>query len=245
MMTVLLVDDEPLARERLRRMVAAMPDYTVCAEAADGATALEQARAAAPDIVLLDIHMPGVDGLQVAADLAALAVPPAIIFTTAYSEHALTAHSVGAAGYLLKPVKQQTLAAALKRAHRPSRAQLLTLLEERDDVAQRFVVARTHEGETRVALEDIVYCRAEDKYTAVRHLQGELLISDSLNALEQRFGDAFVRIHRQLLVATRFVTGLYTDDYGNRKLRLQHCDTPLPVSRRRLAAVRKILNGKS
>src|SRR5699024_3767379 len=143
-MNIVIVDDEPLARDRLRRMVTAMPGYDVAGEAADGASALARVRDVEPDVVLLDIHMPGTDGLQVAAQLAELPVAPAVIFTTAYMEHALSAHKLPVSGYLLKPIKQAELADALARARRPSRAQLQALEDRHDQAATGYVAARTH-----------------------------------------------------------------------------------------------------
>src|SRR5699024_12345910 len=107
-----IVDAEPLARARLRRMLEQLPEYRVLGEAGDGASALQQVRAGEPDIVLLDIHMPGLDGLQAAAELAQLPLPPALIFTTAYVEHALAAHNLSGAGAMLKPLLHDALAAA-------------------------------------------------------------------------------------------------------------------------------------
>lgn len=128
-MNVLIVDDEPLARERLRRMVEGFPGYMVVAEAGDGAAALDCVARLRPDAVLLDLHMPGMDGLQTARQLAEEAMPPAVIFITAHSEHALSAHGTQAAGYLLKPVRRDDLASALARARRPSQAQYTALAD--------------------------------------------------------------------------------------------------------------------
>lgn len=240
-MDIVIADDEPLARERLRRMVEQMPACRVAGEAGDGEAALAQVRQCRCDVVLLDIHMPGTDGLQVAAELAGLAVPPAVILITAHMEHALSAHNVAVAGYLLKPVNRDDLANALARARRPSRAQLDALEAARGDAEQRFVTARTHDGHVRVALADVIYFRAEQKYTIVCHMQGELLIEEALNSLEQRFADTFLRVHRQVLVARRRIMALQAGDGGRMQLRLRHCDHLLPVSRRRLAEVRQCL----
>lgn len=241
-MDIMIVDDEPLARGRLRRMIEQLPGYSVAAAAADGATALAQAREYQPPVVLLDIHMPGMDGLQMATQLAELAVPPAVIFTTAYMEHALSAHKLAVAGYLLKPVKRDELAAALAQARRPSRAHMAALAGADADVAQRYVNARTHDGQARVPLEDVIYFHADQKYTTVYHMQGELLIEDALSTLEQRFGDAFVRVHRKALVAHRYIMALESAEHGQMQVRLRHCDHVLAVSRRRLAEVRQCLS---
>ena len=118
-MRVAIVDDEPLARERLRRLLAEFPGYEVVGEAGDGAQALALIREQNPDLVLLDIRMPGMDGLQVARHLAEEKTPPAVIFTTAFSEHALSAFDASATAYLLKPIKKEKLREALQRRLSP------------------------------------------------------------------------------------------------------------------------------
>lgn len=242
-MDVVIVDDEPLARERLHRMVEQLPAYNVTGEAADGNDALALVRKSQPDVVLLDIHMPGADGLQMASELAELPVPPAVIFTTAHMEHALSAHNLSAsAGYLLKPVSRDGLAEALARACRPSRAQMHGIEAARSDNEQRFVAGRTHEGRVRIPLGDVIYFRADQKYTAVCHMHGELLIEEPLNTLERRFSDAFLRVHRNALVARRHVRSLHSGEGGRMEVELRHCNQRLPVSRRRLAEVRHCLS---
>lgn len=241
-MNVLIVDDEPLARERLRRMVDGFPGYAVVAEAGDGRTAFDCIARLRPDAILLDVHMPGIDGLQVARELAESDMPPAVIFVTAHSEHALSAHNSQAAGYLLKPVRRDDLAAALARARRPSQAQYRALAgEDQPGSAAGYVSARTRDGIERVAIRDILYFWADQKYTSVFHLQGELLIEQSLATLQESLGDVFMRVHRKALVARAQVTGLRYDDEGGAYLTLRHVDTAVPVSRRRLPDVKVLL----
>lgn len=242
-MKLVIVDDEPLARERLRRMIEAFPGWEVAGEAANGEQALACIRETEPDAVLLDIHMPGMDGLQTARQFADMPLPPAIIFTTAHSEHALSAHDAAAAGYLLKPVRREQLAQALRRARRPSRAQLSALRAggHDDTLARQFIHANTREGIVRVPIEDVVYFLAEQKYVTVHHLHGSLLIEDSLRTLEQDLGERFVRVHRKALVARHFMQALVRTDQGL-YMRLRHVDETVPVSRRCLAQVRRILN---
>jgi two-component system, LytTR family, response regulator AlgR len=241
-MRVAIVDDEPLARERLRRLLAEFPGYEVVGEAGDGEQALALIREQNPDLVLLDIRMPGMDGLQVARHLAEEQTPPAVIFTTAFSEHALSAFDASATAYLLKPIKKEKLKEALQRARRPSRA---TLSVERTDAARparEFVLATTRDGLVRVAAADIVYFLADQKYTTVHHLHGEVLIEESLKTLEQDFAPWFLRIHRKALVATRFILSLERGKGEEHHfVRLRHATEPLPVSRRRLAEVRRFL----
>ena len=244
-MRVAIVDDEPLARERLRRLLAEFPGYEVVGEAGDGEQALVLIRQQNPDLVLLDIRMPGLDGLQVARQLAEEKRPPAVIFTTAFSEHALSAFDASATAYLLKPIRKEKLREALQRARRPSRA--IELGVERADTVRpkrEFVLATTRDGLVRVPAADIVYFLADQKYTTVHHLHGEVLIEESLKTLEQDFAPWFLRIHRKALVATRFILSLErgkTDDDEHHLVRLRHAADPLPVSRRRLAEVRRFL----
>ena len=242
-MRIVIVDDEPLARERLRRLLAEFPGYEVVGEASEGEQALGVIRDSQPDVVLLDIRMPGMDGLQVARHLAEEKLPPAVVFTTAFSEHALSAFDASATAYLLKPVKKDKLREVLQRARRPSRAAQREL--GRNETARprrEFVLATTREGLVRVPAEDIVYFLADQKYTTVHHLHGEVLIEESLKTLEDDFAPWFLRIHRKALVATRFILSLERGKGEEHHLvRLRHANEPLPVSRRRLAEVRRYL----
>jgi two-component system response regulator AlgR len=242
-MKIVIVDDEPLARERLRRMIDSFPGYAVVGEAGDGDSALDLMHTSGADTVLLDVHMPGTDGLQVARRLASLDVPPAVIFVTAHSEHALSAHNSHAVGYLLKPVRRDDLGAALARASRPTRPQISALEAYGPGRGDRraYITARNRDGLARVAVRDILYFWADQKYTTVYHAQGELLIEQSLLALEQSLGNTFVRVHRKALVARHHVIGLRLSDPEGATLELRHVDQRVPVSRRRLAEVRALL----
>lgn len=246
-MRVVIVDDEPLARERLRRLLAELPGYEVVGEAGDGDQALRLVAEIQPDLVLLDIRMPGTDGLQVARKLAEEKMPPAVVFTTAFSEHALSAFDTSATAYLLKPVTKDKLAEALKRARRPSRATELRLESGAGERPKReFVLATTREGLVRVPVEDIVYFLADQKYTTVHHLHGEVLIEESLRTLEQDFSSWFLRVHRKALVATRFILSLERGRGDEHHLlRMRHATEALPVSRRRLAEVRRFLTANA
>lgn len=242
-MRVVIVDDEPLARERLRRLLAEFPGYEVVGEAGDGESALAIVDNEEPDLVLLDIRMGGVDGLQVARQLAEYDPPPAIIFTTAYSEHALSAFDANADAYLLKPIRLEKLKEALQRARRPTRAHKPAAAPADTKPKREFVLATTREGLVRIPAEDIVCFLADQKYTTVCHLHGEVLIEESLKTLEDDFAPWFLRIHRKALVATRFIASLERERGGEQHhwLRMKHASKPLPVSRRRLAEVRRFL----
>lgn len=241
-MKLVIVDDEPLARERLVRMVGTFPGWEVAAQAGNGEQAVACILETEPDVVLLDIHMPGMDGLQAARVLAKMPVPPAIIFVTAHSEHALSAHDAAAAAYLLKPVRREQLEQALQRARRPSRAQLRAMGETSESpCARQFIHANTREGIVRVPVDDVVYFLAEQKYVTVHHLHGQVLIEDSLRSLEQVLDERFLRVHRKALVATRHILALVRQADGA-YIKLRHADTLVPVSRRRQADVRQLLN---
>lgn len=239
MLRVAIVDDEPLARSRLRTLLP--PQTTVVAgEASTGTEALALCAAQPVDLMLLDIHMPGMDGLETARHLARLTSPPAVIFTTAYDEHALAAFEAGAIDYLLKPVRADRLQAALARAAQWTQARAL-------QAAQAAPRARTHfsamvAGSLRlVPVADVRYLRADGGYVAVHHPGGELLVEDALRALEEEFPQVFMRIHRHTLVAVAHVTALNRDRLGNTGVTLAGVATPLAVSRRLLADVRRRL----
>lgn len=239
-MKILIVDDEALARDRLARMIAQVGGHTVVGQAANGRDALDLAQRVQPDVVLLDVRMPGMDGLEAARHFAALVEPPAIVFCTAYEEHAIQAFDVQAVGYLLKPVRRERLAAALEQAMRVNRAQL-TALGRTGTAARTHISARTHRGIELVPVEDVRCFRAEHKYVVVRHTGGELLVEDTLRELEEEFGDRFVRIHRATLAAVRHIERLERVAEGQAVVWLRDLPEPLEVSRRHLADLRRLL----
>jgi len=238
---VLIVDDEPPARARLRQLLAEIPGTDCVGEAATGEEALAKAEESEPDVVLLDIRMPGIGGLEVAQQLAAFDDPPAVIFTTAYEQHALEAFDVQASGYLLKPVRRERLAAALERARRPSRAQLARLQDAAPAQRRSHVTARVRDQLKLIPVADILCFIAEQKYTTVRHRGGEDLIEDSLRALEEEFGDLVVRVHRSALVALAHVESLERDAEGHFTVNLRQGGGRLQVSRRLAAEVQRRL----
>lgn len=238
---VLIVDDEPPARARLRQLIAEIPDAECVGECATGEEALSLAESAAPDVVLLDIRMPGIGGLEAARRIAALPEPPAVIFTTAYEQHALEAFDAEASGYLLKPVRRDRLAAALERASRPRRTQLSVLRDAEPGPRRVHVSARVRDQLRLIPVADVLCFIAEQKYTTVRHLGGEDLIEDSLRSLEEEFGAQFVRVHRNALVAVAQVEALERDADGHAWVRLRHDGGRLQVSRRLAADVQRRL----
>jgi len=229
---VLIVDDEPPARERLRSLLAEIADVEVIGEAVNGHEALQETHDLAPDVVLLDVRMPGMDGLEAARHLNVLEEPPAVIFTTAYDQYAVEAFDAHAVGYLLKPVRKEQLAASLARAGRVTRAQLQRLAAAAGEVRRSHIAARHREGLRLIPIDEVQYFLADQKYTTVRHLNGEDLIEDSLRLLESEFGAAFVRIHRNALVGVKYLERIERNADGQYFVRLRGCEAPLQVSRR-------------
>lgn len=244
-MKILIVDDEQLARQRLRHMLSTANEHTVVGEAATGEQALTQAQTLNPDLVFMDIRMPGMDGLEAANYLSRLENPPAIVFTTAFSEHALSAFESHAVGYLLKPIKQEQLDAAIQSASRLNRAQITQLKNDETPNARSKICVKIRGTLELVPIEDIVYFKADQKYVTLRTEDHEYLIEESLKALETEFEHRFIRIHRNALVAEHFINGLQKNDLGHVCLSFKHIDDLLEISRRHLPMVRKILKKTS
>ncbi|MEJ2131533.1 MAG: LytTR family DNA-binding domain-containing protein [Gammaproteobacteria bacterium] len=240
-MKVLVVDDEKLARDRLSRMVEQVEGCEVAGQAANGLEAVQLTQSVAPDIVLLDIRMPGMDGLEAARHIAELDAPPAVIFCTAYEEHAIEAFNVQAVGYLLKPVRREDLQRSLRSAKRTNKAQLAALNDDEGGGVRSHISARTRRGIELVPVDDIRYFQADQKYVTVRHSEGEILIDETLRELEQEFGERFIRIHRNALIAVGFIEGLERDDQGHYRVRMRGLEDRLDVSRRHVAGLRKFV----
>jgi len=242
---VLIVDDEAPARERLARMLADLPDVAVVGEAGNGADAVTASARLVPDVVLLDIRMPGMDGLEAARHFNALEEPPAVIFVTAYDEHALEAFEAQALGYLLKPVRQEKLARALQRAARVAAPQLLRVAEQAQLGRRRQqICARLGDQLRLIPVEDILYFAAGQKYVTVRHRGGSDLIDEPLRALAAEFAPDFVRIHRNSLVAVRQVESVERTADGQYLVHVKDCGDTLPMSRRHATeALRQIRGG--
>ena len=240
-MKILIVDDEKPARDRLGRMIGQLDEFECVGEAANGKQALEQAATLDPDIVLMDIRMPGMDGIQAARHLAELNHPPAVIFTTAYADHALEAFETHAVDYLLKPVRRERLQAALAAAKKPTRAQVAQSSQTLAELGSRdHVCARVRGNLVLVKISDIYFFHAEQKYVTVRHSGGEVLIEDALKALEVEFAENFHRIHRNALINISCLAGLRAAENGQR-VTFRDIDDTLEVSRRHLPGIRKII----
>jgi two-component system, LytTR family, response regulator AlgR len=242
-MKVLIVDDEPLARDRLQRMVSVVPGYEVVGQAGNGQEAVDMARKLAPDIVFMDVRMPGMDGLAAAQHLSELDVPPAVIFCTAYDDYAVEAFSSQAIGYLLKPVKKEDLASALNRARKVNKAQLAELQQSPTIPmgGRSHITSKTRRGIDLVPVAEIRMFQADHKYVTAYYGEGEALLDETLKELEDEFDGRFVRIHRNALASIPHIDGMDRSAEGQYYLRLAGIDIRPQVSRRHVSAMRKLL----
>jgi two-component system response regulator AlgR len=241
-MKILIVDDEMLARERLASLLSELDKNFSLSEAVHGVDALRLISEESPELVLLDIRMPVMDGLEVAHHLAGLESPPAIIFTTAYQDYALDAFDAHAVDYLMKPIRKERLRQAIGRARALSKINVSELRDNNDTNSSRSHLSTTFHGNLQIIpVEKIYYLKADQKYVTAVWPEGELLIDGSLKSLEQEFSSQFIRIHRNTLVSLRHIHGLGKDEKGCPCIKLQGMETRLPVSRRHASNVRKAL----
>lgn len=240
---VLIVDDEALARTRLRTLLGdcQSPAVVVGGEAANAVQAMEWLQRDRFDLVLLDIHMPGVDGLALAQAVQALPAPPAIVFVTAHAEHALQAFELAAADYLTKPVRRERLQMALQKVERSTQS----IRGVEAEKPPEMVLIQDRGRTERVPLAEVLYFKAELKYITVRTLTHSHILDGSLNELEARYGSEFMRVHRNALVRRRALRALekhHDPEEGEGwAVRLNGVEDLLAVSRRQLAAVREAI----
>lgn len=241
-MKILIVDDEQLARQRLHSVIDELDTGKVVAEGSNGEQAVVLCQQHQPDVVLLDIRMPGMSGIEAAHHINKLDTPPAVIFTTAYDDYAIPAFATHAVAYLLKPIRKEQLAEALGAARRLTRVQLQALGQNGGEARQRAHISARLGGELRlIPVEDIRYLQAEHKYVTVRYGQGTVLIEESLKSLEEEFAEIFLRIHRNALVAKKFIAALEKERGGGHHIKLREMAETLEVSRRHLPNVRKVM----
>ena len=238
-MKILLVDDELLARERLMRLMQKLQPEAIYLQAENGLEALDIVQQEAPDLVLLDIRMPGMDGIEVATHLQQLDQAPAIIFCTAYDQYALEALQHQAVAYLLKPVREADLEKAMAGAARINRLQLAALKGEGE--GRSSVSSQTHRGLETMAVADIRCFLAEQKYVTACSPDQELLIPDTLKDLESEFAKGFIRVHRNALVSFAHIVRLHRDETGNWLVELEGVEVRPAVSRRHLPEVKERL----
>ena len=245
-MNILVVDDEELARQRIESLLKDSSEYKICAEAENGAEALMMVERHQPDLILLDISMPVMDGLEVAKHLSGIPNPPAVIFTTAYGEYALEAFSTKATGYLMKPIRQEQLLKSLQQARSLNRAQRSKVLDENDITgsSRKHICARMRGNLELIPIEDVYYFQADQKYVTVRHSKGEVIIEESLKSLESDLSEQFIRIHRNALVAKNRITGLAKTNIGRVRVKIDRIDDELEVSRRHVAEIRRFVRNR-
>lgn len=243
-MNILIVDDEPLARERLIRMIMMQGGRRIVGQAGDGQEAIRLAEAHQPDVVFMDVRMPGMDGLAAAHHLAELDPPPAVVFCTAYGDYAVEAFSSQATGYLLKPVKQADLELALNQSRRINKAQLAELQQHPSMAAngRSHIAAKSRRGVDLIALSEVRLFQADHKYVTAYCGDGEeALLDETLKDLEQELEGRFVRVHRNALVSIGHIEGLIKDSDGQNFIRLNGLDITPQVSRRHATIVRKLI----
>ena len=260
---VLIVDDEPLARERMKQLLddcRAEAPHRLAGEAANGVEALDMLARAEPDIVLVDVQMPGMSGIEFARHAQLLERPPAIVFITAHDQFAVQAFEVNAVDYLLKPVRAARLAAALAKAG--SAVRQANAAFGRLDAQPRRFFSVSERGRIRlVAVSDVIFMRSEQKYVELHTRDREYLVEESLTGIEEEFQGVFIRVHRNCLVARRLIRGV--EKGGVEKgaasggapieggegaegsegwvVLLEGCEDKLPVSRRQWPSVKALL----
>lgn len=236
---VLVVDDEPLARERLCELLEDLGGAEATGQAGNGREAIAQVEKLAPDLVLMDIRMPVMDGLEAAHHLRLMEDPPVLVFCTAYDQHALEAFEANAVDYLVKPVRGDRLAEALEKARRYGAAEQRPAAPPAPSM-RSHLCARVRGNLELIPVDDIHCLHAEHKYVTVCHGGGEVLIEEPLKSLEAEFGERFLRVHRNALVATAAVAGLEKHD-GKVLVKLHGSERMIEVSRRNLPSVRKVI----
>lgn len=240
-MKIVVCDDEPIARERLTKLLQEL-GHEVVATVKSGNETIHEVKTHSPDIVMLDVRMPDMDGIRCAHILKEMDNPPAIIFVTAYDHYAIAAFKAQAIGYLLKPPSKDEIIEALSKASKLNTAQLNRLRQLEDPTAQpirQHIAARTHRGVELIPLDDIYYFLADQKYVTVRHKEGSVLIDETLKELENEFGNIFFRIHRNALMSLKYLEALETVGTGQYQVAMKGIDDKLSVSRRHLPTLRE------
>lgn len=239
-MKVLIVDDEALARQRVEILLHQLGDYqTISAENAQ--QALIKIDNEEPDLVILDIQMPGLSGLELAQKIQKLAQPPAIIFATAWDQYAIKAFEVNAIAYLLKPFSKDQLKQALSKAGRLNKIQIQAMVTPKTESIAKSIVVTQGANVEKIALTDVYYFHSEDKYTVLYFTNGQRIIEHSLKELEQEYGDSLLRIHRAFLVNKQRIMKITKNNNGSHDLTLDGVEEGLMISRRMLKEVKLAL----
>lgn len=233
MLNILIIDDEAPARERLRRLVDALDGYAVVGDSSNARDALDLIERLQPDVLLLDISMPGMDGMALARELQEGGASPAVIFCTAFEDKALEAFEREAVDYLVKPVRPERLEQALEKARR----------YRGDEEEGGHFIRSTVGGKVLLTpIQRVICLLAEDKYTTVVHENGETVIDESLSELEKQFSQIFFRVHRNALVSKKHIRGLERVPEGSTLVNLSGTDRKPEVSRRNASALRKLMS---
>ena len=238
-MKIILVDDEPLARDRLQRLLEKLQPDAEILQADSGEAALKIVNKDAPDLMFLDIRMPGIDGIEVARHLDTLQQPPAVVFCTAYDEYAMDALNHHAVAYLLKPVREEKLQQALTAAGKINRMQLNSLQHVASERTQ--VSSQTHRGLETMLINQIACFLAEQKYVTAYAVEDSLLIPDTLKELETELAASFIRVHRNALVSLAHIARLIREEDGSWFVELSGVEQRPAVSRRHVAEVKERL----
>jgi len=236
---ILIVDDEAPARQRLKQLLEDLGGHEIVGEAANGQDALKLGNQLDPDVILLDIRMPGMDGMECARHISARENSPAVVFTTAYDQYAIEAFEARAVGYLLKPVRKERLESALTQARRLTSAEADSLHSRGGSRPRQFISVGNRDELQLFPVAEVLYFQADQKYVSMIHQDGTKLLGDSLKALEEEFSEEFVRIHRAILVSLAHLEALEKDDEGHFQVRIRGKSNFLPVSRRMVPELRK------
>ena len=241
-MKILIVDDEHLARQRVYDLLSDLDRGYTLLQASDGLQALDMATQEKPDIVLMDIRMPVMDGLESAFHMSALSPAPALIFITAYDEHAVKAFEANAIAYLLKPVRTERLQQALEKANMITRSRLNDFQEQQKNKSSRTHLSVSSQGKILlIPVTKIICFKADQKYVTVYWEDKQTLTDESLKTLEDEFSDAFIRIHRNALVAIGQIAALEKTADNSHVIKLNGLEEEFVVSRRHIADIKKKL----
>ncbi|VAW94735.1 Autolysis response regulater LytR [hydrothermal vent metagenome] len=244
-MKILIVDDEKLACQRLELLINELKIAEVVGFAHNGKQALKETVKHQPDIILLDIRMPGMDGIETAQHINSMETPPTVIFTTAYDDYALKAFETHAIDYLLKPIRKERLQDAINSAKNISRLQLNELRRQSENASREHISVRIQGDIRLIPIRDINYLLADQKYITVGYILKneiiEVLIDESLVSLEKEFPSTFFRIHRNALIAKKCFEALEKNSQGQMKVKCKNSEKRFDVSRRHLSELRKFL----
>ncbi len=239
-MNVLVVDDEEAARERLSHMIESFPDCHIVGKASDGIESVFMVDSMPVDLVLMDIRMPRMSGIEAARHISSTDKPPVIIFITAFTEHALDAFHVHAENYLLKPVRREALLQALEHAQQKSRYLV------REPIAfngkmKSYICCHIGKNMELIPLNDIYMLRSEEKYSVIYHSGGKSIMDRSLISFEEEYSTNLLRVHRNTLVNKAYIKSLLCSGPGNYFLTVKNLNNQIRVSRRNLSAIRSFM----